>query len=229
MVRSNGQADVSLSGLDPILLLGETGGASQALSIGTGPGIVLAVAWIAVGTAGAVALERRGHDLRSLIGLAAVLGPLFLPLALNYVRDRDPYATVVELVPTPDVPGRRAIILLLGRPEAVADALPLLGSIDGLGGCTLATVVDYESAQRPEWDEQKQAAMQRLQQAAALLGDREAGQVLVPGTVERGVPRLATRQDDVIVLVGDAVTRGAERLSGLSGVPVISAPPTNRR
>lgn len=228
MPRQPGKAGIPLPELDPPMLLGDATATPLAVGVSVGQGVTIALAWIAVGAIAALALERRGHDLRSVIGLAAVLGPLFLPMAVTYVRDRDPHTRAIELVPTPEAPGRRAIVVLLGPSEAVADALPVLDSIDQLGSLTLAAVIDYDAAQRPEWDDQKDAARRRLRQAMALLGGREVGLVLVPGTVERGLPEITASPDDVIVLVGDSAARGAERLSGSAGVPVITAPPTNR-
>lgn len=220
--------ETSLSAVDVGGCLAESTSVVHTHGIGAAGGIALVVAWVVVGVAGAIVLGRRGHDLRSVVGLAVVLGPLFLPLAMAYVRNRDPYTRPIELVPTPDAPGRRAVVVVLGSPEAAADALPVLDAIEGIRTVTLVTVIDYESAQRREWDDHKREAERRLRRSAILLADHEPGLVLIPGTVERGIKDMAVTPEDVILIVGDDETPGAERLSGLVGAPVVSVPASNR-
>jgi hypothetical protein len=188
---------------------------------------VFIVVWAGAGLSAAILLSRRGHDLQSLAGLALVLGPFFIPLALHMVRRREPTARSIHLVPSAPRHGRRIVIGLLGAPEAAADALPVLRSFGDLGSVTLAVPIDYEAADRATWDDVKRAAEQRLSQAATLLSEFEPGQVLVPGPPEQALAGLVTSREDIILLVSPV---GAEirhdRLSAVTGVAVVAVPPS---
>lgn len=196
-----------------------------ALSAGQAWLVVGVVAWVASGVAAAVVLSRRGHHLRSLLGLAVVLGPLFLPLALEFVRRREPAARPIHLDPRPRAgTGRHAIVALLGDPESVVDALPVLASFGSITALTLAAPIDYESADRVTPDEVRRDAERRLTAAATFLTEVTPARVLVPGTPETALARLVEEEHDLIVITGATADVGAERLSAEVGVPVVVAP-----
>ena len=183
------------------------------------------VAWVGSGVAAAWVLSRRGHDLRSVLGLAVVLGPLFLPLALEFVRRREPAARTLRIDPRPRAgTGRHAIVALLGDPESVVDALPVLASFGSVAALTLAAPIDYESADRTAPDEVRREAERRLTAAATFLTDPPPSRVLVPGTPETALARLVDPDHDLIVITGATEDVGAERLSVLVGIPVVVAP-----
>lgn len=184
-----------------------------------------AVVWVALGVGAALWLSRRGHHLRSLLGLAVVLGPFFLPLALEFVRRREPAARPISLDPAPRAgAGRHAIVAVLGPPESIVDALPVLESFGGVSAMTLASCIDFESADRADWDEVKAGAERRLSAAATFLTDVVPSRVLVPGTPETALARLVDADHDLIVITGATEDVGAERLSALVGIPVVVAP-----
>lgn len=184
-----------------------------------------AVAWVAAGVGTALVLERRGHHLRSLLGLAVVLGPLFVPLAFEFVHRREPAARPIHLDPAPAAgDGRHAVVAMLGEAEAVVDALPVLASFGQVTALTLAALIDYESADRTDTDELRRQAEQRLTAAATFLTDPTPARVLVPGTPDVALARLVGPEHDLIVLTGVTEDVGAERLSDLVGVPVVVAP-----
>ena len=189
-----------------------------------------ALAWVAAGVGTAIVLERRGHDLRSLLGLAVVLGPLFVPLGLEFVRRREPTARPIHLDPVP-VPttGLHAVVAVLGAPESVADALPVLASYGKVTAVTLARTIDYETAERRVPDDARRRAEQDLAAAATFLTDPRPARVLVPGTPETALARLVSRDHDLIVITGAIEDVGAERLSDLVGVPVVVAPRLRER
>lgn len=189
-----------------------------------------AVAWVAAGVGTALALERRGHHLRSLLGLAVVLGPLFVPLALEFVRRREPAARPIRLDPPPEAgDGRHAVVAVLGDAEAVVDALPVLDSFGSVTALTLAALIDYESADRAVTDDLRREAERRLSAAATFLTDPAPSRVLVPGTPEVALARLVGPDHDLIVLTGVSEDVGAERLSDMVGVPVVVAPRRRER
>lgn len=186
------------------------------------------VVWVLAGVVTAVVLSRRGHDLRSVLGLAIVLGPLFVPLAREFVRNREPAARPIRLDPPPDGSGRHAIVAVLGAPESVVDALPVLEGFRPVSAVTLTTLIDYQTAERREEDAITRDAERRLTAAAAFVMDLRPARVLLPGTVDTALARFAGDDHHVIVLTGATEDVGAERLSDQVGIPVVVAPRTRR-
>lgn len=188
------------------------------------------LAWVASGVAAAVVLGRRGHDLRSLLGLAVVLGPLFVPLAWEFVRQREPAARPIALDPAPRPgAGRHAIVAVLGEAESIVDALPVLDSFGSVTALTLAVPIDYQSADRPRADDVRREAERRLTAAATFLTDVTPTRVLVPGTPEGALGRLVRPEHDLVVITGATEDVGAERLSDVVGIPVVVAPRLRER
>lgn len=188
------------------------------------------LAWVASGVVVAIVLSRRGHHLRSVLGLAVVLGPLFLPLALEFVRRREPAARPIALDPRPRPgTGQHAIVAVLGEPESVVDALPVLASFGSVTALTLAAPIDYESADRAHPDEVRREAERRLTAAATFLTDVTPSRVLVPGTPETALARLVEPEHDLIVITGATEDVGSERLSAVVGIPVVVAPRLRER
>jgi hypothetical protein len=164
-----------------------------------------------------------------LLGLGIVLGPLFLPLAMEFVRRREPATAPIPVASTGSVhSGRRAYVVVLEDPRAAADALPVLRLIDGVGAVTLVGLIDFESAQRGAWDDTKAAACARLEQAAFALREFAPGQALAAGRIDSAVGSLPLRPDDVVLVVGDGAGRDLERAGDVAGVPVIRVPATSR-
>jgi hypothetical protein len=191
---------------------------------------VAILAWALAGVGAAILLGRRGHHLRSLLGLAVVLGPLFLPLAWEFVRNREPAARVIALDPPPvGGGGGHAVVAVLGMPESVVDALPVLESFGPIGAVTLVATIDFESADRAGWDEVKDDAERRLTAAAAFVTDLRPSRVLAPGTLETALGRFVTADHDLIVVTGATSDVGSERLSAGVGIPVVVAPRLRER
>lgn len=191
---------------------------------------LIVATWMTVGGAAALALQRRGHDLRSLLGLGLVLGPLFVPLAVEFVRRREPATTPISVADGHgDRDGRRAYVVVLGDPDDAADALPVLRRFDDVGEVTLVGLIDFESAQRATWDETKAVASARLEQAAQVLREFAPGRALAPGRIDTAIGSLPLRPDDVVVVVGDAATGDLERAGNVAGVPLIRVPANSGR
>ena len=192
--------------------------------------VVGACAWVATGVVAALVLQRRGHHLRSLLGLAVVLGPLFVPLAWEIAGRREAEARPIALDPAPEAGrGRHAIVAVLGAPESVVDALPVLADFGSVTAITLAAPVDYETAERAADDELQREVEHRLTAAAAFLTDVVPARVLVPGAPWSALARLVGPEHDLVVITGARVDVGAERLSDEVGLPVVVAPRRRER
>ncbi|MDZ4235924.1 MAG: universal stress protein, partial [Dietzia sp.] len=127
--------------------------------------VVLAAAWIVVGLLFGLWMARHGHDpLWTLI--AVVLGPLFVPIAMERVQRRPSVATFGRKGAPPlrsdAAPGLRVLVGYDGSAEAergLATALRLFGPHCGL--LVLAEVVHYETAENANRTD-LEAASERL-------------------------------------------------------------------
>jgi hypothetical protein len=184
---------------------------------------IFGLGWLVCGLAAALVLRRRGHDLRSVVGLAVVLGPLFIPLAVELAR-REAGTHPIQIVPPPDREGSQALVVLLGDAEDVVPARPVLESIEGLGRVCLVASVDYESAQRASWDDAKVNAEDRLRRAAGLLEEFEPGSILVAGPPEQSLHELVSGSEDVIILTGASERIPVDRIRSSTNLPVLVVP-----
>lgn len=187
--------------------------------------VVLIVAWVLVGLLSGLWMARHGHDpLWTLI--AVVLGPLFVPIAMERVQHRPAVATFGQAGAPPQRssanPGLRVLVGFDGSAESergLATALRLFGPHCGL--LVLAEVVHFETAEnatRTDLD----AASQRL--AGLVSGAEVAGvvhtEVLAgpPGPTLRG---FAEEQDMDLVVVGRRGRGLSTRLLGSVSADII--------
>lgn len=196
-------------------------------------GVAFFLVWVTVGLVTALALSRRGHDLRSTGTLGFVFGPLFIPLAVHLRRRQ----AAVE--PVLVAPGRTAggpVDVLVGlecRPEGAASVLPVLELLKGrLGRVTLARVLDFESMQD---EKERERAEVELSCASLFLGDYEPSLVLLAGRPCQALrDHAAAAGFDAVVIAGGS--RGA-RLGRLPAPsdgprpqpPVLVVPDVQRR
>lgn len=191
--------------------------------------LVGVLAWTGCGVAAAVVLHRRGHDLRSLLGLALVLGPLFVPLAMDYVRSREPAARPIVLCRTPrPTRGAHVVVAVLGDGHDAADATAVLDRFGAVGAVTIVSTIDFQAAERPEDDPARVRAARRLAGAATLLHDPPPGRVLLPGTLSEGLRRFIDQRHDLVIVTGVSDDRGVEQVSDALQLPVVLAPSTIR-
>lgn len=202
--------------------------------------VIFIVAWVVIGLVTGLWMIRRGHDPRWM-AIAVMLGPVFVPVAVERVERRPRLATSgPDGVPVPrseTLDGPRVLVGLDGSPEserALTTALGILGSRCGM--LVLAEVVCYEAT---EYDTHGalDSAMQRLAVAAARA--RDAG-VPVRFEVLAGPPgetlrRFAVEQGMDLLVVGRRGRGLSARLLGSvsadvvqhSSVPVLVVEPAS--
>ena len=158
--------------------------------------------FIALWTAGLGAafwMVRRGHDPRWLY-LGAVLGPLFVPIAVERVRN---HPTVVGEHPLPvRNGGLRVLVGYDGSPEsrdAVAAAHRLIGPCTST--LVLAQVVSYDAAE-DETHADVDNARHRLAEAVTALGVPGAAFEVFAGPPAETLCKLAYEQDMDLLVVG---------------------------
>lgn len=188
--------------------------------------LALLTAWFACGLLMARVMASRGHEFRAVAGIGAALGPLFVPLALDHLRHRDPLTRPVALEGQL-AEGRRTVIVLDGEPERAADVLPVLHRLDDPGAVTVAVPVGYSTLRAPEHDRDRRAAAARARSAALLLHDYQAVPVLAPGTTSDVVEHLV-HDDDLVLAVG-SFPAGARASADRLGANVVAVPADGSR
>ncbi len=141
----------------------------NAVSVSSLFGAVLAT-WLVIGATTGVVMGRRGHAAYAWTFFGAVLGPLVLPLAAVAIRnERDATASLVAT----GAAGRGPVDVLVGidgSPEASAAARAIVALVaDRLGRCTLAWVLDFDTATTGMVRGERERAAAELGRVAALL------------------------------------------------------------
>ena len=153
--------------------------------------VVAAVGWILIGLLSGIWMARRGFDALWIL-LAAPLGPLFVPIAVERVRRRPDSAEATPSESLPAGAGPRILIGVDGSPESVHAMTTALRTLGSQGSVlVLAEVVNYEAAESGDG-----AAANRVRVPAAV-----HTRVLVgaPGPALR---EFAARQGFDILVVG---------------------------
>ncbi|MBX7446912.1 universal stress protein [Mycolicibacterium sp. 3033] len=164
--------------------------------------VVAAVGWILIGLLSGIWMARRGFDALWIL-LAAPLGPLFVPIAVERVRRRPDDAEATPSESLPAGTGPRILIGVDGSPESVHAMTTALHTLGSQGSVlVLAEVVNYEAAESGDGADMD-AATRRLEAAA--------NRVEVPAAVHTrvlvGAPgpalrEFAARQGFDILVVG---------------------------
>lgn len=161
--------------------------------------VITALVWIALGLGTGFWMVRRGHDHRW-VYLAVLLGPLFVPIAVERVRNR-PIVVGDHPVPVRNG-GLRVLVGYDGSPEsrdAVAAAQRLFGPYAST--LVLAKVVSYDAAE-DETQVDVDAARSGLAETAAALGASGAGFEVLAGPPAETLCKLACEQDMDLLVVG---------------------------
>lgn len=161
--------------------------------------VVLIVLWT-LGLGAGFWMVRRGHDPRWIL-LGALLGPLFVPIAVERVRN---HPTVVgdNQVPDRSGGGLRLLVGYDGSPEsrdAVATAHRLFGPCTSM--LVLAQVVSYDAAE-DESHAEVDDARRLLTEAVAALGASGAAFEVLAGPPAEALCTWAYEQDMDLLVVG---------------------------
>lgn len=190
--------------------------------------VALTVAWVAVGLVSGLWMARHGHDpLWTLI--AVVLGPLFVPIAIERVQRSPGVARFGSKgAPPKRAAGNTELRVLVGldgsadSERGLTTALRLLGPNCGL--LVLAEVVHFEAAESGEvaFSDDVDAAERRL--SALARGVEFAGDIHTevlagaPGPALRG---FAERQDMDLLVIGRRGRGLSTRLLGSVSADIV--------
>jgi nucleotide-binding universal stress UspA family protein len=169
--------------------------------------LVVVLVWLAIGVVASLVMARRGHAPFTWGALGAALGPLVIPLALGSVR-RERAPTDVAL--RQPVGGAGPVDVLVGidgsaeARRALRAVVELLGP--RLGRLTLATVVDFDTAESAQHGAERRRAEQHLEEAAldarAIGGDRVPGELLLAGRPATALVRHARENGYGLLAIG---------------------------
>ncbi len=187
-----------------------------------GAGFLLA--WMTTGLLTAAVLKRRGHDFRSSAAVGLVLGPLFIPLARETIRQRRDDAGIGPVVVSRGSGRQGPVDVLVGLFAAgacVTSVIPILDTLgDRLGRLTLARVLDFDSF---GYEEQRTRAALELSCAALFLSNYGPSTVLVPGHPRTALVAHATEAGyDLLIIVRRSRRRRLSRPAPV--VPASSGP-----
>jgi hypothetical protein len=203
------EAARDVGALEPTLVAIIDGTAAQVL--------LFAACWVGVGLATAVVLRRRAHEFGPNAALGAVLGPVFLFLAYDIVRRREDEMPIEVASPTPSE-GAAVLVIAAGDLGDPGTARAAVASVGDLGSVTAAVPVEYEVAERVHRFGKSPPPSTTLDDLAASLSEYDPGLMMLPGRVDRSIPRgVAETGAEVVVIVGtesDSIAPGLEaRLS----------------
>lgn len=211
-----------------------------------GTWVVAAAVWIGTGLVTGLWMARRGHDWRWTV-IALVLGPLFVPIALERV-ERVPRVALHgddgEPGPRAQTTGPRLLVGIDGSDEAtdsLRTSLALVGGHCGL--VVLAEVVSFDDADAEadadtdtDADPHVEQAQQHLREAASLVVTAPVNREVLAGPPGEALRRYAADHEIDVVVVGRRGRGMSERLLGSvsehlvrhSEVPVLVVEPRTR-
>lgn len=165
--------------------------------------LLFALGWVATGLVAALVLHRRGHEPRPLVALGALMGPLFIPLALEYAqREGVARANRVELVTPDHRPGPQVVVVVLSAHDLTERVRRVLDDLDEPHAVTLVAMIHYEATARTDWTDSKSHATRLLEPYEAAFAEHRPAMVLQPGLPEHTIVDLLQGFRDTIVLVG---------------------------
>lgn len=201
--------------------------------------LTVAVIWVGTGLVTGLWMARRGHDWRW-TPIAVMLGPLFVPIALELVerRPRLVHAAGPEVLPRAARDGGpRVLVGVDGSPQARAALLTAAGLLPPAHATlVLAAVVSYDDAD-PETPAAVHAAEQHLAEAARSLDGLSVSREVLAGPPGEALAHYATEHDMDVVVVGRRGRGLSERVLGSvsshllkhSTVPVLVVEPQPAR
>ena len=192
--------------------------------------LLVLLVWALIGVSTALVMGRRGHQPFTWLLLGFILGPLVVPVAIS--NPRQPGQGLLRRL-SAGVSGGGSVDVLVGvdgSPESEAAARAAVALVGpAIGRLTLAGVVDYESAGAARTSDEETRATAALERVAALMGDHDAGTLLLTGVPAEALMRHATDEGYEVLVVGRR-GRGASqmllgsvatKLASGAGVPVL--------
>lgn len=181
--------------------------------------IALVVAlWVLTGLLTGLGLARRGHSGTWTV-VAVLLGPLFVPIALERIASDTRAARAAAAEPTPPRPHGSGTQVLVGLDASAAATRVLDTAVRLLGPgseLTLATVVSYE-ASADEDDETAGSATRRLAELAADLEGVPVRFEVLAGRPGEALRQYAEQQGMDLIVVGRRGRGRAGRTGALLG------------
>ena len=214
----------------PVVAAGETtsGGLSESVSAveWTAEGVVMfGVGWVACGLAAAWVLWRRGHEFVPNAVVGGVLGPLFVFLAYDAVRYREP-RQVLELVPPT---GADCLLVAVAGEVSDADLVRVRAFVDdylGDGAVVVGAVVPFESVEH-FLDRGPDAVPASLVRLAESLAGLEPGQLLLPGLAEEAIVLGGGVGAARVLVCGSKAGGLVARLEARLSIPVVDLEPVS--
>jgi nucleotide-binding universal stress UspA family protein len=188
---------------------------------------VVAATWLLVGLLASYVMGRRGHDAFSWFLLGITFGPLAIPLAFDRLRSERRAPRGARSPTRPRAYGVKVLVGVDASAESRAAServVHVLG--DRLGRLMLATVIDYEHADRRRGADDADHLL--ADAASAVPGSRPETVVLV-GEPGQALMDFAVAEDFDLVVIGSRgawrtlspIGSVATRLAGDTRVPVL--------
>ncbi|MGE2732797.1 universal stress protein [Mycolicibacterium vaccae] len=163
--------------------------------------VAFVVVWLLTGTITGVWLVRRGHDIRWIL-IALMLGPIFVPIALERVDREGPRRASQDRTADswPASGAARVVVGWDGSAQAEAALAAANRLFSATGELVLAEVVPYEAADDPQ-QSAVSAAWERLSDVVAQSATAPRHEVLV-GAPAEALAQLARQVDADVIVVG---------------------------
>ena len=93
-------------------------------------GVGFLLVWVTSGLVPALVVKRRGHDFRSAAALGFVFGPLFIPLAMQAMRNREDERPILLSSGRHGGGPMDVLVGLVGPAASAPSVIPILGTLD---------------------------------------------------------------------------------------------------
>jgi nucleotide-binding universal stress UspA family protein len=164
----------------------------------------IVAAWVAVGVVTALVMGRRGFSAWAWLFIGVVLGPLVVPLAVASAREGRPVMLERLAEGRPGGGDTHVLIGIDGSDAASGAAQAGVAVVgDALGHCTLAGVIDRDTARAPAaLRVERQRLQEAIDAAAGTISRVEPDVVLLEGKPADALTRFATEGDYGLIVVG---------------------------
>ncbi len=172
------------------------------------PEWVLAIwcAWAGIGALVAAGQSKRGHDVRSLMALGLVLGPLLHAYGRTALASIEGESEpVVVRHRSADLDGSPVLVVADQDPDAAVDALPALRLVASDSPVTVVMLVRHDVV-RDRGGHDRAMAVRRIETAGLFLHEFDPELVLVPGGGPDAIDDHASRIGaSAVIVVGSGI------------------------